>query len=119
MNSCAFVGNVVTEPEVRFLNNGTAVLHFRFAVNSGKGEYKKTLFFSASLFGKRAESLQQYIHKGDKLGITGELWQREYEKDGQKRTVHDFNIRDVTLLGSSKSSQPAKEEPYYSDDIPF
>jgi len=118
MNNCTFIGNVVNDPETRYLDSGTPVLHWRFAINGGYGKHKKTMFIGCDLLGKRAESLQQYIHKGMKLGVSGELWQREYEGKNGKRQSLDLNVNQVEFCQSSQSEKK-QEEPYYSDDIPF
>ena len=83
MNSICIAGNLGKDAEVRYLPDGTAVASFSVADSQGKD--KPTIWWNASLFGKRAESLAPYLVKGGQVTVTGTVSEREYEKDGQKR----------------------------------
>lgn len=91
MNSVTLIGNLGADPEMIQLQNGTAVTNFRVAVNetynSGNEKTEKTHWFSVKAFGKIAEVVTQYLHKGAKVGIHGRLSYEEWEKDGQKRSA--------------------------------
>ena len=59
---------------------GTAVLNFSIGVKSGYGDKEQTLWVDCALWGKQAESkLADYLVKGQKVAVTGELGQREHE----------------------------------------
>ena len=92
---------LVADPELRYTNNGTAVANFRVASNSrrknqqtGQWEDGDTTFLSVSAWGARGENVSSQFSKGNKINIVGDLKQREYEKDGQRRTVYEVEVSD-------------------------
>lgn len=136
MNSISISGNLGKDCEQRFLPNGDAVASFSVADSQGKD--KPSIWWSCSLFGKRAESLAQYLTKGQQVTVIGNVTQREYtDQAGNKRTSMDVRVNDVALIGGRKdaaqaSPQRAQAEPRkeaqrsessgfadMDDDIPF
>ena len=109
MNSITIAGNLGKDAEVRYLPDGTAVASFSVADSQGKD--KPTIWWNASLFGKRAESLAPYLVKGGQVTVTGTVSEREYEKDGQKRKSMDVRVSDVALQGG-KREQTSNETSY-------
>lgn len=93
---------LVADPELRYANNGNSVANFRVASNSRRKnpqtdqwEDGDTTFLSVSAFGGLAENVASRFKKGSKVNIAGQLKQREYEKDGQKRTVYEVTANSV------------------------
>ena len=93
---------LVADPELRYTNNGTAVANFRVASNSrrknqqtGQWEDGDTTFLSVSAWGARGENVSSQFSKGNKINVVGDLKQREYEKDGQRRTVYEVTANSV------------------------
>ena len=87
---------LVADPELRYTGNGTAVANFRVACNSrrknqqtGQWEDGDTTFLSVSAWGARGENVSSQFSKGNKINVVGDLKQREYEKDGVKRTAYE------------------------------
>jgi single-strand DNA-binding protein len=122
MNVFTAIGRCGRDAEVRRTQSGKAVAGWSIAVDSGFGENKKTTWFDCSLWGDRAEKLAEYIRKGDRIGVTGEIGTREH--DG--RTYVTLNVRDVTLLGEKRDQAPrpapkeaASGDNFHDDDIPF
>ena len=66
-------GNLGRDPEMRYMADGTAVTNFNVAVSDGYGENKTTIWFRVSVWGKRAETANQYLTKGQKVLIEGRL----------------------------------------------
>lgn len=96
-------GTLVADPELRYGQSGTAVVNFRVASNSrrkndqtGQWEDGDTTFLTVSAFRGLAENIASEFGKGNKITVTGQLKQREYEKDGQKRTVYEVNAQSVS-----------------------
>ena len=92
---------LVADPEIRYTPNGTAVASFRVASNSrrknqqtGQWEDGDTTFLSVSAWGARGENVSSQFSKGNKINVVGDLKQREYEKDGQRRTVYEVEVSD-------------------------
>ena len=93
---------LVADPELRYANNGNSVANFRVACNSRRKnpqtdqwEDGDTTFLSVSAFGGLAENVASRFKKGSKVNIAGQLKQREYEKDGQRRTVYEVTANSV------------------------
>ena len=96
-------GNIVADPELRFFNDGNAVVNFRIACNgrkknreTGQWENGDTTFLTCSAFNGLAENIAQRFGKGKKITVAGQLKQREYEKDGQKRTVFEVTVNEAS-----------------------
>lgn len=72
------VGNVGRDPEMRYTPSGQAVTNFSVATNrqytgSDGNQVKETIWFRISTWGKQAETVNQYLHKGSKVLIEGRL----------------------------------------------
>lgn len=130
MNRVCITGNLTREPELRSTSSGTAVLNFGVAVNERRFNQQSQQwedyahFVDCVLFGKRAESLQRYMHRGDRVGIDGKLRYSSWESNGQKRSKLEVVVDDVDLLGGKRSTdqqatQQAEPADVYNDDIPF
>lgn len=107
MNSITIVGQLGKDSEIRFLTNGDPVCSFSVADSQGKD--KPTIWWNCSLFGKRAESLQKYLVKGQSVTVVGSVSERDWtDKEGNKRKQIDVRVNDVALQGGRKeSSEPA------------
>lgn len=108
MNLLAAIGNIGGDATTKYLADGTPICNFSFALTSGYGAKAVTSWLNCSLFGKRAETLAPMLLKGTRIGITGELTNREYtDKAGEKKYSLECRVNDVTLLGTR---QPASHE---------
>jgi len=109
MNNLIVAGQLGKDAEVRFLPNGDPVANFSVADSQGKD--KDAIWWNCQLFGKRAESLAQYLVKGQSVTITGSVSQRKYtDKNGQERLSTDVRVNDVALQGGRKESAPQREK---------
>jgi single-strand DNA-binding protein len=127
MNNLTIAGQLGKDAEVRFLPNGDPVANFSIADSQGKD--KDAIWWNCQLFGKRAESLAQYLVKGQAVTITGSVSQRKYiDKNGQERISTDVRVNDVALQGGKKEgaapqqSKPAPSPKGFADmddDVPF
>lgn len=96
-------GTLVADVELRFTNSGKAVASFRTASNSrrknpdtGQWENGDSTFLTVNVWGELGENVAQTFQKGSKVTVKGALKQREYEKDGQKRTVFEVEAYEVS-----------------------
>lgn len=80
MNVWHFSGRLGADAELRTTQAGDKVLNFRVAVKSGHGDGEKTNWVECSLWGKRAESVKDYLKKGFYVNVCGELSIKEYDK---------------------------------------
>ena len=126
MNVCVFSGNLGKDPEVKNLPSGTSLLEFSLAVKQGYGEYESTFWISCKAF--KREKLAQYLSKGSRVTVSGELNNRKYQdKDGNDRWSLELMVRDLDLPPKPKHDQgqpqpqQAEYQPTQADnsDAPF
>ncbi len=127
MNNLTVAGQLGRDAEVRFLPNGDPVANFSIADSQGKD--KDAIWWNCQLFGKRAESLAQYLVKGQSVTITGSVSQRKYtDKNGVEKISTDVRVNDVSLQGGRKEAAPQQTKPQSNqpsgfadmdDDVPF
>jgi len=111
INRVVLSGRLTRDAELRALPSGTSVLSIRFAFNtrgknaqSGQWEDQPN-YIDVSMFGDRAERLQQYLTKGTHIGVDGRLRWREWEaNDGSKRSAIDIVADDIEFLGGRDDS---------------
>ena len=95
MKTLTIAGNIGKNAETRATQGGDKVTSWSVAVEERTGQDKRTLWFDCSLWGKRGEALAQYLTKGSKVAVSGELSTREH--DG--KTYLTIRAEQVTLLG--------------------
>lgn len=111
INRVIISGNLTRDPEVRSTASGMTVMSFGIAVNgrvknNKTGEWEdRADFVDCTMFGKRADSVSQYLSKGMKVFIDGSLRWSQWEKDGQKRSKHEVIVDDIVFTGSGQNNQ--------------
>lgn len=120
MNKVIMMGRLTRDPEVTYTSGekSTAIAKFGLAVdrrNKREGQPDAD-FFDAVTFGKRAEFVEKYLHKGTKIVITGEMQNNNYtNKEGQKVYRDQIMIEDIEFAESkasgTSSSTAAPEAP--------
>jgi len=111
VNKVIEVGNLVRDPELKELPNGTKVCKFSIAVNEKYKDKENTHFFDCQVWGKQAENLAKYQGKGSKVLVDGSLKQETWETDGQKRSKVIINAFLIEYLSpKSKSDYERVEE---------
>lgn len=108
------IGNVGTDPEVRFVDQGVAVARFRFAttekgytLQNGTQVPDRTDWHNVILWRRLAEIVERYVHKGDKLYIEGRLRYSAYDnKQGQRQYVTEIWADNMEML----SVKPPQQE---------
>ena len=145
INKAIIYGNLTREPEIKALPSGAQVCEFAVATNrvwkDKNGTKQESVdYHNVVIFGKPAELIKQYVHKGNPIYIEGRIQTRSWDaQDGTKRYRTEI-IADAFQFGpksggapssydSSKSSAPEKkdeapaieypEEEINVDDIPF
>jgi single-strand DNA-binding protein len=110
MNTFCFTGNLGNQAEQRFTPSGDSIVNFSVAVKAGFGEKAVTTWVRCNLWGKRGESVLPYLNKGQLVGVSGELANREYQdKDGKARTSLEVRVNDLTLLGSKQDRSESND----------
>lgn len=103
MNVFTFSGNLGNDCRSNTVS-GSAVVNFSVACKSGFGDKAQTNWIDCALLGKRGESLQQYLTKGQQVVVSGELGTREH--DG--KTYLTCRVNEVSLVGGKQQSAPAQ-----------
>ena len=137
MNVFTCTTRLYKDAEQRFTSGGDSIVSFKGAVDAGFGQNKTTSWIKFNLWGKRGESLAQYLKDKTQVCVSGELANREYtDKDGQKRYSLEVRVNELTLLGGKPEGQqqaaPARQAPQqqakpadsggfgdFDSDIPF
>ena len=150
VNKVILVGNLGRDAEVRHTSGGTAVATLSLATtdiwtDKGGQRQEKTEWHRVVLWGKTAETLQEYLLKGRQIYVEGRLQTRQWDdRDGNKRYTTETRADRVVLLGgrgggtggggmsrgddtghpadspgSGGPSQPSEPSELTEDDIPF
>jgi len=97
------VGNLTSDPELRYTQNGLAVANFTIAstprnFDRASNDWKdgEALFLRASVWREFAEHVAGSLTKGSRVIATGRLKQRSYEtKEGEKRTSIELEVDEI------------------------
>lgn len=114
MNKVMLIGNVGVEPEVRYVDAGVAVASIRLATTergyrlpNGTDVPDRTEWHNIVLWRQLAETVEKYVHKGDKLYIEGKLHTRSYDdRSGQKRYVVEIWADAMEMLSTRRQDVP-------------
>ena len=105
VNKVILVGNLGRDAELRYTPGGAAVATINMATtevwNDKSGQrQEKTEWHRVVLWGKTAESLNEYLTKGKQIYVEGRLQTRQWDdKDGNKRYTTEIRGDRVVLLG--------------------
>ena len=147
VNKVILVGNLGRDAELRYTPGGAAVATLNLATtetwNDKEGQkQEKTEWHRVILWGKQAETLNQYLQKGKQIYVEGRLQTRQWDdKDGNKRYTTEIRSDRVVLLsggggrggsasgggerggaergGDFSGAGPEGSAPLTDDDIPF
>jgi single-strand DNA-binding protein len=106
-------------------SKSTALATFTIANNRGYGDFKHVNYFDCDLWGKAAEALINYLVKGKKVAVDGELKQERWESDSGGRSKIKITVSSISLGAGGekvKADEPKEEFTPGSmtdDDIPF
>ena len=122
MNKVELIGRLTTDPELRYTESEKAYTRFTIAVNR---KYKKddesrdADFIPVVAWEKRAETICQYVKKGNRLGIIGRIQTGSYDKeDGSRGYTYDVIAEEFEFLeNKNKDDRPAPE--YTDPEDPF
>ena len=140
LNSVIEIGRLtrdISERDFTYTTAGKARLNLSIAVNRSEkrgGEWAdKVSFFDVTVWGKTAENIRPYLHKGKQIAVDGYLDQQRWEKDGVKYSKIVIIADNVQLLGGNENGQqsaPQAQQPAgdyqsagsgddFPEDIPF
>ncbi|SDX30208.1 single-strand DNA-binding protein [Amycolatopsis xylanica] len=97
------IGNLTSDPELRFTPSGAAVANFTVAstprtLDKASGEWKdgEALFLRCNIWRQAAENVAESLTRGARVVVQGRLKQRSFEtKEGEKRTVVELEVDEI------------------------
>ena len=104
VNKVILLGNVGRDPETRYAQNGTAVTRFSIATSeiwkdrSSGEQQERTEWHNIVCFARLAEVAGEYLKKGSKVYIEGQLRTSSWEQDGQKKYRTEVNAKELQML---------------------
>lgn len=139
LNQAQIIGHLGRDPEVRHLPSGEAVANFTIATtekwrDKTSGESKEsTEWHNISCFGRLAEIVGQYLHKGSLVYVSGKIKTRKYQdKDGVDKYATSIQCQELKMLGGKPSNGEQSQQHHQlkpapapsgfdnmEDDIPF
>src|SRR5512132_3807015 len=117
VNKVILVGNLGRDAELRYTPGGAAVATLNLATtevwnDKGGQRQEKTEWHRIVLWGKQAESLQEYLTKGKQIYVEGRLQTRQWDdKDGNKRYTTEIKADRITLLGGGSGGGAGRQQP--------
>lgn len=106
-NQAIVVGNLGRDPEVKYTQNGTAVVTLSVATTErfkdSEGQWQeRPEWHQVVVWGAQAERCTKHLAKGDRALFEGRLQTRSYQVNGQERKVTEIVARTVQFLGGRK-----------------
>ena len=104
-NKVQLIGNLGSDPEIINLESGKTLAKFTLATNenfkNSEGEKQTdTQWHNIVAWGKTAEIIEKYVHKGKEIALEGKLTHRRYEdKDGNERHKTEIVCSEILMFG--------------------
>ena len=112
LNQVALMGRITHDLELKTSQSGANYINFSIAIdrNYNKNrEERQTDFIPISAFGKQAEFVEKYLHKGTKVVISGAMNLDRQLKDGKTITYPKINVREIEFAESKKDNESKAE----------
>ncbi len=112
VNKAILIGNLGKDPELRYTPGGKPVASFRLATTDRwagpDGEKKEsTVWHNIVAWGKTAEVMKEYLHKGQQVYIEGRIDNRTWDdKDGNKRYTSEVVVQNFQFIGNRAGTGP-------------
>lgn len=100
INKQILLGRVGQDPRITQTNNGTKVARLTLAT----GKKDETEWHNLTVFGRTAEIVEQYVKKGSEIYVEGETHHRQYERDGQTKTMTEVTVTTLVMGRSPEAS---------------
>lgn len=109
MNKGVIVGRLVRNPELRYTSSNKAIIKITIACNNSKDD---TTFLDITIFGKMAETTNEYCQKGDILGIEYIVKNYNWEdEEGKRHFTYNFIANRVEFISKASKSTNKVEIP--------
>ena len=133
INRVIIIANTTRDVDLKQTPSGASVANFSIASNrkfkSGDETKEEVSFFDCVVWGKLAELCNQYVNKGDRVGIEGRLQQRRWENtEGKTQSKVEIVVENIQFLSNKKDGQKRgvvssglsdNDNPFSEESIPF
>ena len=134
LNKVILIGNLTSDPELRYTPSGTARTRFSIAINrqykDSSGQLQEdTTFVPIVAWGSQAENCANYLSKGRSVAVEGRLRIDSFENaEGERRKVVEVVAQSVQFLGgpprqsdasSAPPAAPAPSDQQADEEVPF
>ena len=136
VNKVILIGNVGKEPDVRHLDRNVAVANLvlatterAYTLQNGTQVPERTEWHNLVFWRGLAQTVEKYVHKGDKLYVEGSIHSRSYDdQNGVRRTVVEIWVDNMEMLSrqqqpatqsAAQPVQPTAQQPTQPTDAPF
>lgn len=117
LNVFNFTGRLTKDAVMKvFSPSGKQVLTADVAVNTGYGDYKKTLFIKVQMWGDRGEKIKDFLKTGTLITSSGELTRNEWGDEGNRKVDFLVTVMNIQILSSKKPE--VNNEPVETGDAP-
>lgn len=116
-----FIGNLASDPDIKFTASGRPVLNGR-ALNTPRRkvgdhwEDQETIAYDFSIWGDKAETAAEELHKGDRVIIYGQLKASAWEKDGKKYSKVSIDAYEIGKTIRARRGDWAGDAPQGGSD---
>lgn len=116
INSVILIGNIAKDIELKYLNNGMPIVNAYFANNkrytdANGNRQEKAMFIEIKFFGKLAEVASQYLRKGSKIAINGELsFEQWTNQQGQMNSRHSIIVNSFDFLDPNTAPKAPQQQ---------
>jgi single-strand DNA-binding protein len=126
VNKAILVGHLGKDPDLKTTQSGKSVCSFSLATTETYNGEKHPTWHNIVAWGKQAEVLAKYLHKGDAVYIEGRIDNRSYDdKEGNKKYISEVVVREFQFLPRGEKQQDNAPMPVSSgiddndDGLPF
>lgn len=125
LNKWLGAGRLTKDIKIAYTSAGKCFGNFTLAVSGYKNKTtgkEDVSFIDCTLWGEKAENLNQYLTKGKEILVEGELKQSTWEKDGEKRSKIGITVLNIQFVGGNKKpieKNTEETQEVQEDDIPF
>lgn len=117
MNKVILIGNVGTDPNVRYLDSGVCVAQIRLAttergytLQNGTQVPERTEWHNVIFWRKLAEIVEKHVHKGDKILVDGKIQSRNYtDQQGMSHHITEIMAENMEIL-VRKNDSPRRDD---------
>lgn len=117
MNKVILIGNVGTDPNVRYLDSGVCVAQIRltttergYTLQNGTQVPERTEWHNVIFWRKLAEIVEKHVHKGDKILVDGKIQSRNYtDQQGMSHHITEIMAENMEIL-VRKNDSPRRDD---------